>query len=249
MRLLYVILFAIVVLITACEGPPPTQIVLVVTATQSENIPTQTPYVIVVTATAQDAAASSLTPNATIGITSTQMPAQSQTTPAPVLNAYPTPTFSQIQVAEQVFEGGRMFWLQPSRQIWVMVENGEFAGNWYVFDDTFVDGEMEFDASLAPPEGFLQPVRGFGKVWRDQTQLREALGWAIANEFGYVSGYEYHPGGALNDRGLYEAEPGYHILFSQTNQQIYFDEVTQTWHYVASNLTPMTGTPSPSATP
>ncbi len=240
MRLLFVILFAIVVLITACEGPPPTQIVLVVTATPAENIPTQTPYVIVVTATGQAEATTSQTPNA--GASMTQMPAQSPFTPIPVLNAFPTSTFSQIQVAEQVFEGGRMFWLQPTRQIWVIIENGELAGRWFIFDDTFQDGEAEFDPNLVPPTGYLQPVRGFGKLWRDQTQLREALGWAIASEIGYVSNYEYHPGGALNERGLYEAAAGYHIVYSQMNQPIRFHEGTWTWEYVTNNATTATAT-------
>jgi hypothetical protein len=166
------------------------------------------------------------------------MPAQSSFTPIPPLNAFPTPTISQIQVAEQVFEGGRMFWLQPTRQIWAIIESGALAGRWFVFDDTFQDGEAEFDPNLVPPDGYIQPIRGFGKVWRANTELREALGWAIAAEIGYIAAYEYHPGGRLNERGLYEAAPGYHILTSQTNQLLRFDGVTWTWEYIQSAVTP-----------
>jgi len=231
MRLLVVILFAIVVLVAACVGPPPTQIVLVVTATPVEDIPTQTPYIIVVTATVQLEPSSSETP----AVTPSQMPPQSSFTPAPALNAYPTNTISAIQVAEQIFEGGRMFWLQPTRQIWVMIERGEYNGRWYVFDDTFQDGEAEFDPNIVAPTGYLQPLRGFGKVWRDNTEIREMLGWATANEIGYVSNYEFHPGGQLNDRGLYVEAPGYHIIYSQTNQPIRFDVANYTWQFLAND--------------
>jgi hypothetical protein len=234
MRILFVIVLIIVMLVAACQSVPPTQIVLVVTATPNELLPTQTPYVVIVTATPLADSASSGTPDGN----PTQMPAQSSFTPIPPLNAFPTSSIAPIQVAEQVFEGGRLFWLQPTRQIWAIVEAGPLAGRWYVFDDTFQDGEAELDPSLVPPEGYIQPIRGFGKVWRSNTELREALGWAIAAEIGYVGNYEYHPGGALNERGLYEAGPGYHILTSQTNQPLRFDETTWTWEYIQLDITP-----------
>jgi hypothetical protein len=237
MRLRVVCFLAIVILIAACQGPPPTQIVMVVTATPAESIPTQTPYVIVVTATQQVEATETLAPDVTL----TQMPAQSPFTPVPVLNAYPTNTFSPVQVAEQIFEGGRMFWLEPNRQIWVIVESGDLLGRWFVYNDSFQEGEAEFDATIMPPEGYLQPIRGFGKIWRDNTEIREALGWATANELGYVSNYEYHPGGTLTSRGLYEPGPGYHILYTQTNQAIRFNEGPEgpaTWQFIQTDATP-----------
>lgn len=249
MRLRFVLLFLIVAaVIAACQGPPPTQIVMVVTATPEVEVPTQTPFVIVVTATAAEDITTSLTPPPTAGTpgTPTQMPPQSPFTPLPVLNAYPTSTYNQIQVAEQVFEGGRMFWLQPTRQLWIMVESGTLAGRWFVFDDNFQEGEAETDPSISPPDGFMQPIRGFGKLWRENPQVREALGWAIASEIGYVSNYEYHPGGALNERGLYIAAPGYHILYTQTNRAIRFDENTWTWRYIDLSAT---ATASPTPTP
>ena len=37
-----------------------------------------------------------------------------------------------------------------------------------------------------PPKGLVEPVRGFGKVWREGTgaRVRERLGWATATEKG-----------------------------------------------------------------
>jgi hypothetical protein len=110
-----------------------------------------------------------------------------------------------------------MFWLQPTGQIWVMIVEDEGRGRWQIFDDSFEEGEMEFDPEIIPPEGFEQPQRGFGKLWRDNPELREALGWAITPEFGFVTRYEYH------------ADPGYHLLSSLYEETFRFNETDRTW--------------------
>ena len=126
-----------------------------------------------------------------------------------------------------------MFWVQPGNQIWVMLVTGEGSGEWRVYDDTFVEEETaESDPELTPPAGFEQPRRGFGKLWRENPELREALGWAITPEFGYVTRYEYHPGvptGEVDAQGTPVPVPGYHILFSLYEEAFRFNEADQTW--------------------
>ena len=73
----------------------------------------------------------------------------------------------------------------------------------------------------------LQPERGFGKLWRENENIKEALGWALTPEFGYISQYEYHPGNLLED-GITVAE-GEHKLFSLYGEAFIFHEDTQTW--------------------
>jgi hypothetical protein len=47
------------------------------------------------------------------------------------------------------------------------------------------DGEeVPFDQD--PPEGLLQPERGFNKVWVENEWVRNSLGWATTKEFSYV---------------------------------------------------------------
>ena len=153
---------------------------------------------------------------------------------------FPTPLFQQIQVAEQLFENGRMFWLQPTGQFWVLVVTSEGHGTWSVYEDTFEEGEPESDPSIVPPEGFFQPVRGFGKLWREVQQVRDQLGWAVTPEFGFVSRYEYHAGGTVNAQGTYDpnivnaqgtVEPAnnYHILYSLYGEQFRFNTSDSTW--------------------
>ncbi len=149
-------------------------------------------------------------------------------TPTPLPTNFPTATTAEINVAEQVFEGGRMLWIQPTDQIWVLVVTSEGEGTWTVYDDTFEEGDVERDPTITPPQGLYQPERGFGKLWRETPEVREALGWAVTPEFGYVSPYAYHPGGEVVD-GEYVPGPGYHVLYSLYGEQFRFNESDGTW--------------------
>ncbi len=144
-------------------------------------------------------------------------------------NVFPTDTVAQIQVAEQVFENGRMFWLQPVGEIWVMEVTGDGNGVWLRFEDTFVDGQdLETDPTINAPEGKIQPERGFGKLWRENPEVRDALGWAITPEFGYTNKYEYKPGGTVRN-GQFVSGPGRHEVLSLENEAFCFIEESGTW--------------------
>lgn len=52
--------------------------------------------------------------------------------------------------------------------------------------------------SLTPPEGLSQPVRGFGKVWREQLGRPQAeVGWALERERGYEMLVQPFDGGQM----------------------------------------------------
>lgn len=214
MRYRLLLCLALIVFVAACQGPPPTQIVLVVTATPTPELQ-QTEELTSTVAVQQATEEPTSLPPTTIQAT-------------PTLDLFPTPTLSQIQVAEQVFEHGRMMWIQPRKQIWVMIDDGTGKGQWSTFDDVYQDGESEFDPSLVPPEGKFQPERGFGKLWRENQTLLDTLGWGLTPEFGYVSNYEYYPGGKV-EQNQYVPGPGYHILFSLSQEKFQFNESDYTW--------------------
>ncbi|MEL7234809.1 MAG: hypothetical protein AAGK74_09955, partial [Chloroflexota bacterium] len=149
--------------------------------------------------------------------------------PTTTPNLFPTETVAQVQVAEQVFENGRMFWVQPVSQIWVMVLDEEGSGTWLRYEDTFEEGiDSETDPAIVAPEGLIQPERGFGKLWRTNPDIRESLGWAITPEFGYISEYEYRPGGTVRS-GRYVSGPGSHKLMSLNSEAFCFEEESSTW--------------------
>lgn len=157
----------------------------------------------------------------------TAPPADSSTSPpTPQPEMFPTNVNTQVQAAEQVFENGRMMWIRFNRQIWVMVANegDPNSGDWYCYLDTFEEGEPEIDPELEPPsEDLIQPRRGFGKIWRNNPDLQEALGWAITPEFELTSNYTYIAGGTI-ENGEYYPGPGEHRLTTLYDETISFYE-------------------------
>jgi hypothetical protein len=221
--LITLLLAAAVTLAAGCSTTQIQVVAVVVTATPgSADSASQ--------ATAQDSTPAALAaPTSTSSVT--DVPNPTATTPpipteTPIPPNAPTPVRARIQVAEQLYEGGRMFWLQPTSQIWVLVVTAEGRGTWSVYQDTFVEGtDIVTDPSLVPPEGRLQPERGFGKLWRESSTVREALDWAVTPEFGYVSDYEYYVSGT-DAQG---APVGYHVIYSLYGEQFRFNEIDGTW--------------------
>lgn len=90
-----------------------------------------------------------------------------------------------LTAAYQTFERGLMVWVsqvgssgQPG--IYVFYNNNTYQR----FIDTWREGVDANSGGFAPPAGFVEPVRGFGKVWREAGGVRDGLGWATANESG-----------------------------------------------------------------
>ncbi len=83
--------------------------------------------------------------------------------------------------AEQVFENGRMIWLEHDDRIYVFFNDGAYR----TFEDTWVAGQADTVPGLTPPQGRYTPVRGFGKVWSGDEDVRSRLGWALAAEQGF----------------------------------------------------------------
>jgi hypothetical protein len=102
----------------------------------------------------------------------------------------PSSEASFPQAAQQQFEHGFMIWHEATRSdetkpggtIYVFYEDGECEQ----FDDNWRADEPQNDPTLTPPKGLYQPIRGFGKVWRENERIREKLGWAIAPEQGFT---------------------------------------------------------------
>jgi hypothetical protein len=92
---------------------------------------------------------------------------------------------SSVGSAYQPFQNGLMIWVsslgaQPQTAIYALYNNGTYQR----FSDTFQEGVDPASGGASPPAGLLEPVRGFGKVWREQASARDALGWATSGESG-----------------------------------------------------------------
>ena len=100
---------------------------------------------------------------------------------------------TDIPAAYQPFEHGAMLWNGRDHSIVVVYDDGA----WESFPDTFAEGEPEFDPNLSPPDDRLQPIRGFGKLWRGSQDIRDRLGWALQEELGYTPYYHEFERGYL----------------------------------------------------
>lgn len=95
---------------------------------------------------------------------------------------------TEAQAGFQPFEGGYMIWRGDTQTIYVLFgDNSSYA----LYPDTWTEGEP-VDAGQAP-EGFVAPIRGFGKVWVTEG-LSQRLGWGLANEQAYTATIEEYQG-------------------------------------------------------
>ncbi len=98
-------------------------------------------------------------------------------------NALGCPTAAEtriVQAAGQPFEHGALFWNGDAHLIYLLDSS---TTAWFRYTDTWNDGDPA-GGSETPPAGFYEPVRGFGKIWREQPNVRTRLGWATAPESG-----------------------------------------------------------------
>ncbi len=96
-------------------------------------------------------------------------------------------------MAAQTFERGVMFWRGDTWQIYALANNGQF---WQV-PDSWNDSIPADDPAYSPPSGLIQPVRGFGLVWRSNQPIRDALGWGIQPETQYDGFWQDFERGAM----------------------------------------------------
>jgi hypothetical protein len=232
-KLLFLMFLSIWVGIAGCTQAPSTAIYVVVTATPLPEDDVQT-----MTSTSE--LLPSATPSETPHISATPTEAALVETLTPSLevtttpNIFPTTVTGQIQVAEQTFEKGRMFWIGPEKEIWIALHGdggqNENRGIWVISPDSFdEDVDPEDPApSLTPPPGFWKPIRGFGQLWNANEDLQYQLGWATGQEYGYSTPYTYQAGGEIVD-GEYIEGPGVHSVVSLGKETFYFDESNGTW--------------------
>jgi hypothetical protein len=89
-----------------------------------------------------------------------------------------------LAAASQLFERGLMIYVASPTGgqgvIYTMTTDGRFRR----FDDTWLQGIDPDSGGEAVPPGLLEPIRGFGKVWRLNPDVRAALGYAVIPEQG-----------------------------------------------------------------
>jgi hypothetical protein len=125
----------------------------------------------------------------------------------------PPETWTNTYIVQEDFQRGFMYWISTQKNIWVLIKQNpdDTSGEWRVYQDTFRDGEQEIDQSMVPPSANLyQPRRGFGKIWRQPTNLFQQIGWGTTPEFEISTPIGYWPG--------FSGVPGRYILVTGGRQ-------------------------------
>lgn len=100
--------------------------------------------------------------------------------PAPATCPLTPPTSGLA--AYQAMQNGMLIWVQNGEVIFALFSDGAFPA-WLFTPDRYQEGESL--PILTAPDGLLQPQRGFGKFWIEDTASQGRLGWAIAGESPY----------------------------------------------------------------
>jgi len=151
---------------------------------------------------------------------------------APAPAACPRYEASDTWAAEQPFEHGRMIWLDEVHVkdftfqglILVLYDDGTYE----YYEDAWTEDMPESDPAIVPPTGLLQPIRGFGKVWRDNTGVRDGLGWAIDTEQGFTATWQ-----ELTAESLGQGKAFVRVLNGQVAQINSWDVRTGAWEFLA----------------
>ncbi|GAB4548175.1 MAG: hypothetical protein OHK0023_10780 [Anaerolineae bacterium] len=98
----------------------------------------------------------------------------------------------------QPFERGGMFW-RDTREVFALAlkAKGAATDSFWRVPDRWDESQPTSDPSLQAPVGLLQPIRGFGLVWRTNPAIKDSLGWAQAGEQQYAALIQFFERGVM----------------------------------------------------
>ncbi|MGI5837504.1 MAG: zf-HC2 domain-containing protein [Chloroflexota bacterium] len=136
---------------------------------------------------------------------------------------------SGVQMVIQPFEGGLLLWRGDRKEILALLNNG----GWNSYPDTFDGQETE---ELPPGE----PVRGFGKLWRENAELRSALGATTAPEQPIEGVFQPFEQGTI----VWTADRSIYLLYADG----VWERLEDTYP-TSTPTAPITATPDPTGSP
>jgi serine/threonine-protein kinase len=125
-------------------------------------------------------------------------------------------------IAEQPFVGGSMIYFQPRERIFAFL--GRDRGDWFTFDQAELE-PLPTAEPQEPPPGLFVPQSGFGRVWANFPEVREALGFATAPERGLDEGalQNYARGTMLYSRNGAGRGPTIYVIYDDGAFERYDD--------------------------
>ncbi|MCC7106100.1 MAG: hypothetical protein IT307_13230 [Chloroflexi bacterium] len=120
-----------------------------------------------------------------------------------------------VQLNEQSFQSGLMLYRGDLDQIVVLTRS---TGRWRTYPNTWRPGEV-LPSSGTRPAGTLDPMRSFGKLWREQPPVKNELGWPVYEERSAVGDLQ------LFDRGtvVRSAYGLFYVLYADGSWRTFAD--------------------------
>jgi len=87
----------------------------------------------------------------------------------------PTAPEQGFNAVEQKFYRGYVVNNLDTKKMYVMFAG---IGQWTTYPDTWQPGDPVTNPTLTPPPGWCQPEYGIGKMWRNEDNYSQRLGWA-----------------------------------------------------------------------
>ena len=139
-------------------------------------------------------------------------------------------TAINTNVAYETFENGFMIWRADTGEVWVFPKHLDVS----YFGQSDYQNLPDNPVTDTPPEARLAPINGFGRVWGNIAQVRNALGWALDGEKSYSATlhtiYVPSPDGVKSIPGYcFNLPDGSSVKYPQ-----YVDSTTITWELVDS---------------
>jgi hypothetical protein len=106
------------------------------------------------------------------------------------------PVVGSVGSAYQPYENGFMLWVDSPGAVGNIYAFSN-SGNYLVYPDTWQAGVDPETGGESPPAGLIEPIRGFGKVWRSNPIVRNTLGWAMTGENGGQASVLQFEGGQM----------------------------------------------------
>jgi hypothetical protein len=92
----------------------------------------------------------------------------------------------QAPAAFQVYDGGYMLWEQVTGNVYALYNGGTGRQ----IDQAIIADWPEIQVQTTPPPNHVYPIRGFGRVWQHEKDIRAALGWPLGLEQAYTTQYQ-----------------------------------------------------------
>jgi len=120
-----------------------------------------------------------------------------------------------LEAAGQDFEGGRAYRYDPDPSYTIDQRGTVFIiyndGEWVTFPDNWDASQPSSDPELTVPDGRYQPIESIGKIWRENADVRNRLGWAYEPQSRFQGRIQYYlvqPGTPSGDTHFFFIDHG-----------------------------------------